>query len=106
MSTLATIAQALADHSRWLADPTPTPGPAAPSTPTKVHLNGAFNFIITWVLPLVIAGIGVMTMRHAKKGDMNATLTSFSIVVIGVVLIASAGAMFLFGQYLVNLVVS
>jgi hypothetical protein len=103
MSTLATIARALAGYSRWLADPSPAP---APGPAPQIHPDGFMTVLITWALPLGVALIGILCFRHAKKGDMNATLTSFSITVIGVVMVAGAGVWFIFGQYLVHLIVN
>lgn len=106
MSTLvhlAQVAQTAAEHSQLLADPTPTPAPT-PGQPT-VDVGGLQKFIVTWILPLVLTLIGIFVITRAKKGDMNATLTSFSIVVIGVVIIAGAGTLFFLGQYLVGLAI-
>ncbi len=115
MSTFMHLAHALmgatAHHPSWVlaapshvlaADPTP----AGPAPTAHVNPNGFMNFLISWVLPILIALAGIYAIGRSKKGDMNATLTQFSIVVIGVVLIASAGVLFFAGQYLVHLVIS
>src|SRR5215472_14227744 len=77
--------------------PTPTPGPA-------IHTDAVVNFIATKIAPILLAALGVIFISRAGKGEMSRVLTSSAIAIIGLAFIAGAGALFFFGESLIQLV--
>src|SRR5262247_4169198 len=82
-------------------DPTPSPGPA---TSPGIHTDAVFQFIATKIAPILLAVLGVIFISRAGKGEMSRVLTSSAIAIIGLAFIAGAGALFLFGESLIQLV--
>jgi hypothetical protein len=82
-----------------LVDPTPTspPGPA-------IHTDAVVSFIATKIAPILLAALGVIFISRAGKGEMSRVLTSSAIAIIGLAFIAGAGALFFFGESLIQLV--
>ncbi len=76
------------------------PRPLGPqSTPTAV-----VKFIATKIAPILLAVLGVIFISRAGKGEMSRVLTSSAIAIIGLAFIAGAGALFLFGESLIQLI--
>lgn len=78
----------------------PTPGPTSPN----INTDGIVEFIATKIAPILIAALGVVFIARSGKGEMSKVLTSSAIVIVGVVFIVGAGALFLFGEGLINLI--
>ena len=85
----------------WLADPTPSqtpvPGPV-------INTPGIRDFIITKIVPILLAALGVLFISRAGKGEMSRVLTSSAIAIIGLAFIAGAAAFLVFGRSLVDLI--
>ena len=85
----------------WLAEPTPSdtpvPGPV-------INTPGIRDFIITKIVPILLAVLGVIFISRAGKGEMSRVLTSSAIAIIGLVFIAGAAALMVFGRGLVDLI--
>lgn len=81
-----------------LAEETPAPAP------NLINTDGIVNFITTKVVPILLAVLGVIFISRAGKGEMSKVLTSSAIAIIGLAFIVGAGALFFFGQGLVNLI--
>ena len=82
-----------------LADPTPTPTPGP-----AIHTDAVVNFIATKIAPILLAALGVIFISRAGKGEMSKVLTSSAIAMIGLAFIVGAGALFFFGQGLIELI--
>lgn len=84
-----------------LAAPTPTetpvPGPV-------INTPGIRDFIITKIVPILLAVLGVIFISRAGKGEMSRVLTSSAIAIIGLAFIAGAAALLVFGRSLVDLI--
>lgn len=86
----------------WLAEPTPTQSPAPGP---EINTPGIRNFIITKIVPILLAILGVIFISRAGKGEMSRVLTSTGIAIIGLAFIAGAAALLIFGRSLVDLVI-
>lgn len=81
-----------------LAQPTPAPGGGGIST-TKI-----LGWFAKTIAPILLAVLGVIFIGRASRGEVSKVLTSSAIALIGVAFIVGAGALFLFGQSLINIV--
>ncbi len=85
----------------WLAQPAPSetsvPGPA-------INTPGVRDFLITKIVPILLAVLGVIFISRAGKGEMSRVLTSSAIAMIGLAFIAGAAALLVFGRSLVDLI--
>jgi hypothetical protein len=79
------------------AEPAPTPN-------TTINTDGVVQFIATKIAPILLAVLGVIFISRAGKGEMSRVLTSSAIAIVGLAFIAGAGALFLFGESLINLI--
>ena len=82
-----------------LADPTPSPAPGP-----GIHTDAVVQFLATKIAPILLAVLGVIFISRAGKGEMSRVLTSSAIAIIGLAFIAGAGALFLFGASLIQLI--
>ena len=79
------------------AEPTPEPN-------GTINTDGVVEFIATKIAPILLAVLGVIFISRAGKGEMSRVLTSSAIAIIGLAFIAGAGALFLFGEGLIDLI--
>jgi hypothetical protein len=82
-----------------LADPTPSPAPVP-----GIHTDQVVQFIATKIAPILLAVLGVIFISRAGKGERSRVRTSSAIAIIGLAFIAGAGALFLFGASLIQLI--
>ncbi len=88
------------------APTTPTTPPATtPPATGSVNLSGINDFVVKQVLPIVLMLIGVGIIARGSRGQMSRVLTTSFISIIGLVFIAGAGSLWLFGDFFVNLIV-
>jgi len=106
VSALAQLAgETLLPHARELvhtvvaAEPSP-----APDSPVPINTDGIVQFIATKVTPILLAVLGVIFISRAGKGEMSKVLTSSAIAIVGLAFIAGAGALFFFGEGLIELI--
>src|SRR5262249_19998313 len=69
-----------------------------------INTDGIVAAITRFLVPLLLAVLGVIFISRAGKGEMSKVLTSSAIAIIGLAFIAGAGALFLFGERLVHLI--
>ncbi len=69
-----------------------------------INTNGIVAAIAKYVAPILLAVLGVIFISRAGKGEMSKVLTSSAIAIVGLAFIAGAGALFLFGTKLVQLI--
>jgi hypothetical protein len=69
-----------------------------------INTDGIVAAITKFVVPLLLAVLGVIFISRAGRGEMSKVLTSSAIAIIGLAFIAGAGALFLFGEKLVKLI--
>ena len=99
ISTLVNhVGDALLSAVRSVAEEAPAESPGG------INTDGIVGFITTKIAPILIAAIGVIFLSRAHKGEMSKVLTSSAIVIIGIAFIVGAGALFLFGESLIDLV--
>jgi len=84
----------------FLAEPTQDPNAPNPG----INTDGILAAIARYVAPLLLAGLGVIFLSRAGKGEMSKVLTSSAIAIIGIAFIVGSAALFLFGQNLVDLI--
>src|SRR5829696_4441130 len=80
-----------------LAEPAPAPEPSG----ANINTDGIVQFIATKIAPILLAVLGVIFISRAGKGEMSKVLTSSAIAIIGLVFIAGAAALLVFGRSLV-----
>jgi hypothetical protein len=98
---VSTLAQLLQVAQHLAEDPAPTPTTPAPNL---INTTGIVNFITTKIVPILLAVLGVIFISRAGKGEMSKVLTSSAIAMIGLAFIVGAGALFFFGQGLIELI--
>jgi hypothetical protein len=69
-----------------------------------LNTDGIVAAITKFVVPILLAVLGVIFISRAGKGEMSKVMTSSAIAIIGLAFIAGAGALFLFGEKLVQLI--
>jgi hypothetical protein len=82
----------------------PAPSPSNGPDGTPINTDGVVRFIATKIAPILLAVLGVIFISRAGKGEMSKVLTSSAIAIVGLAFIAGAGALFLFGENLINLI--
>lgn len=97
---MSTFAQLLQAAQHLAQEPSPSPSP----TPNLINTTGIVDFITTKIVPILLAVLGVVFISRAGKGEMSKVLTSSAIAMIGLAFIVGAGALFFFGEGLVNLI--
>lgn len=80
------------------AAPTPTPGGGGQIATTKI-----LEFFASKIAPILLAVLGVIFLGRASRGEVSKVLTSSAIAIIGIAFIVGAGALFLLGANLVNI---
>lgn len=103
VGTVAETAQDAAMDFAHALVAAPEPNETPPPEPT-INTEGVTTFIATKITPILLAALGVIFISRAGKGEMSRVLTSSAIAIIGLAFIAGAGALFLFGENLVNLI--
>jgi len=93
MSTTSLIG-AIADHV--LSAPTPTPK-------GEIATSNILAFFASKIAPILLAVLGVIFIGRASRGEVSKVLTSSAIAIIGIAFIVGAGALFLVGANLVNI---
>ena len=81
------------------AEPSPEPPSGA-----NINTDGIVQFIATKIAPILLAVLGVIFISRAGKGEMSKVLTSSAIAIVGLAFIAGAGALFIFGESLIDLI--
>jgi hypothetical protein len=97
---VSTLAQLLQVAYSLAEEPTPSPSPV----PNLINTTGIVDFITTKIVPILLAVLGVVFISRAGKGEMSKVLTSSAIAMIGLAFIVGAGALFFFGEGLINLI--
>lgn len=78
----------------------PTPGP----TTGGINTTKILGWFAKTIAPILLAVLGVIFIGRASRGEVSKVLTSSAIALIGIGFIVGAGALFLFGQSLINIV--
>lgn len=81
------------------AQPTPGPGPSG-----GINTTGILGFFARTLAPILLAVLGVIFIGRASRGEVSKVLTSSAIAIIGIAFIVGAGALFFFGESLVDIV--
>ena len=105
ISTLAQLAgdsvlHGVRDVAQVLLAAEPSPEPSG----ANINTDGIVQFIATKIAPILLAVLGVIFISRAGKGEMSKVLTSSAIAIVGLAFIAGAGALFFFGEGLINLI--
>jgi len=95
VSLTTSLIGAVADYV--LAAPTPTPK-------GEIATNNILAFVASKIAPILLAVLGVIFIGRASRGEVSKVLTSSAIALIGIAFIVGAGALFVFGANLVNIV--
>jgi hypothetical protein len=76
----------------------------AAAAPGTINTDGIITFLISKIVPILLAVIGVIFIGKASKGNVSQVLTSSAIAIIGLAFIAGATTLILAGDTLVKLV--
>ena len=104
---IASLAQMAADathHAATVAAQAVLAAEPTPAPRSTIDTDGVVQFIATKIAPILLAVLGVIFISRAGKGEMSKVLTSSAIAVVGLAFIAGAGALFLFGESLIDLI--
>jgi hypothetical protein len=71
---------------------------------TTLNTTGIVEFIVSKIVPILLAVVGVIILSRSGRGQWSAALTTGGIAVLGIVFIAGAGLLFAFGQSVANLI--
>jgi hypothetical protein len=77
-------------------------GAAAPGG-TTLNTTGIVTFIVSKIVPILLAVVGVIILSRSGKGQWSQALTTGGIAVLGVVFIAGATLLFAFGESIAKL---
>jgi hypothetical protein len=106
---IISIAESLGHAIRHISDmilaatQTPSPSPSNEPAPS-INTSGVVGFLATRIAPILLAGLGVIFISRAGKGEMSRALTSSAIAIIGIGFIAGATLLFAFGKSIVDLI--
>ncbi|GAA5196964.1 hypothetical protein GCM10023322_67120 [Rugosimonospora acidiphila] len=79
-------------------------GKLAPTPePTDINTDGVVSFFASKIAPILLAGLGIVFIGRASRGEVSKVLTSSAIAIIGLAFIAGAVSLFFVGDYLINL---
>jgi hypothetical protein len=79
-------------------------GVAAPAPGgTTLNTTGIVTFIVSKIVPILLAVVGVIILSRSGKGQWSQALTTGGIAVLGVIFIAGAGLLFAFGESIAKL---
>lgn len=63
-----------------------------------INTPGIQSWLLSNIVPLVLAGIGCLIIVGAHKGNLGKVFTTSTITIIGIMFIVGAGAFIAFGQ--------
>lgn len=66
--------------------------------------SGVVTFIITKIVPIILAIIGVFILSQSGKGQWSRALNTSGIALLGLVFLGGAGFLFAFGEGVARLV--
>jgi hypothetical protein len=69
-----------------------------------INTTGVVQWIVKYIVPLIFAFIAVIIMSRAHQGRTRENAVVAVNLFLGVLLLASGGALFVFGQDLVGLI--
>jgi hypothetical protein len=75
----------------------------APGSGTTLNTTGIVTFIVSKIVPILLAVVGVIILSRSGKGQWSQALTTGGIAVLGVIFIAGAGLLFAFGESIARL---
>jgi hypothetical protein len=75
----------------------------APDPGTTLNTPGIVGFIISKIVPILLAVVGVIILSRSGKGQWSQALTTGGIAVLGIFFIAGATLLFAFGESLAKL---
>lgn len=94
------LTQILTHAADLLAAPSPAPKPGS----GIVNTSGIIGFVVSWIVPILLALIGVVILGRAKSGNVSSTVTTSGIAMLGVCFIAGAFVFFAVGENVVNVI--
>ncbi|PZS09500.1 MAG: hypothetical protein DLM55_06310 [Acidimicrobiales bacterium] len=65
---------------------------------TTLNTSGIVTFVVTKIVPILLAVVGVIILSRSGKGRWSEALTTGGIAVLGIIFIAGAGVLFAFGE--------
>lgn len=84
----------------------PTPSPVAPANPDpEINTTPVLTFLMQWIAPILIAGIGILVISRARDGRISQVMTTVSIAMLGIAILGGAATLPFVGDDLVRLVV-
>jgi hypothetical protein len=76
---------------------------AAADPGTTLNTDGIVGFIVSKIVPILLAVVGVIILSRSGKGQWSQALTTGGIAILGIVFIAGAGLLFAFGSSIARL---
>lgn len=69
----------------------------------QINTEGVLSFLASTIAPILLAGLGVIFIGRAGKGEISRVITSSAIAIVGLAFIAGATVLFLVGDNLIRL---
>lgn len=76
---------------------------AAADPGTTLNTDGIVGFIVSKIVPILLAVVGVIILSRSGKGQWSQALTTGGIAILGICFIAGAGLLFAFGSSIARL---
>ncbi len=76
---------------------------AKDDTNTTLNTSGIIGFIVSKIVPILLAVVGVIILSRSGRGRWSEAITTGGIAVLGVIFIAGAGLLFAFGESVAHL---
>jgi hypothetical protein len=76
---------------------------AAAQDAGTLNTTGIIGFIVSKIVPILLAVVGVIILSRSGKGQWSQALTTGGIAVLGIFFIAGATLLFAFGESLAKL---
>jgi hypothetical protein len=102
---ISQASDALASAGAFLAQAPPSPGPGSPPADSPgIDTTGIIKFFAMWIAPIPIAILGVIFLFRSPQGQVSRVVTSSWIAIAGIIFLASALVLPMFGGTLVDLI--
>ncbi|NUS73671.1 MAG: hypothetical protein HOQ05_09735 [Corynebacteriales bacterium] len=70
---------------------------------TTLNTTGIIGFIVSKIVPILLAVVGVIILSRSGKGRWSEAITTGGIALLGIMFIAGAGLLFAFGESVAKL---
>lgn len=88
---------------QWMQESVVLAAESTADEQTTLNTTGIVGFIVSKIVPILLAVVGVIILSRSGKGRWSEALTTGGIAVLGLIFIAGAGLLFAFGESVAKL---